>query len=97
MAIPVTGAQYLLRFLFLFMFLVMEYFVSHLQHKQVILKAQPKEKIEKTLADINQRRHELPGEEKSCRFPLSEDIPCLVPFKLVSAVADPSSISGNSH
>lgn len=79
------------------MFLVMEYFVSHLWHKEEMLKAQPKEKIEKTLTDINQRRHELPGEERSCRFPLSEDISCLVTFKLISAVADPSSISGKSH
>lgn len=53
-------------------------------------------KLEKTLSDINQRRHKLP-EEKNCRFPLSEDIACLVPFKLVSTAADPSSISDNSH
>lgn len=35
--------------------------------------------------------------KKNCRFPLSEDIVCLVPFKLVSTAADPSSISDNSH
>lgn len=65
-------------------------------HKQEILSAQPKEKTEKTLNDINQRRRKLP-EEKNCRFPLSEDIACLLPFELVSTAADPSSISDNSH
>lgn len=75
----------------------MEYFVSYLWHKQEILCAQPKEKTGKTLNDINQRRHKLPEEKKNCRFPLSEDIVCLVPFKLVSTAADPSSISDNSH
>jgi len=54
----VTGIRYLFYFLFICMFLVMEHFVSQLRYMQEKLKAQPKEKTEKSLNDMNWRKHE---------------------------------------